>query len=772
MKQIKQLGKFIALSITTLSLFAGCGLATQDAAFKKAPIKVGSPETQCLEKSLDIVAKYFQAKANVEEVEQSWNCFGTSINAFLTQTQGQNTDSYTPNELRTFFELYFLGDLKITDGMLTEIMRLKQILLGGRVDVVSREELNRTFRIINVLKTETIRIQPYIDIIGLNADKKEIQDNPERLELGLAALNIAIGNLVPLFSTASIDYNFSDLEKFMVELKALLLSRKEPGDSWKGPDYVIDHIATVVAVKSFLMVPGPANIARTEWNGLLENAGDLFELFLRTHYLLSDRDLLSGPGLEQLTITLNGLFDVVQNAINAKPNKTIAYKQFNDVIDEAIRVEIVTWKIPASTLHKMCAVFIDKVFTPPVDGVRKTQAGLHQAMLGRAREGLFGWLDMQRVWSEVVRKSVEAQPSLRGQGIPIETVRKYWAATPSRYKSAYEDVSKVLARENPVIISDEGTVVFDRMAPAEYGITQWGFDSLNWKLHFARIVGMGWSADPEANRYTGVTKNEFEAFFNDVRDLAIALRLVEKEDKTIWDSSFDESNMFMLSADGNDRFSFFEGLDFISDAMSSSQMVTLNFKYMEERCEPKGNDDFGRPKFAADCFRGYFQQNFQEYYRFLPTWTDLAQKLGPTGFVKLQRALETAARSTGYSDDPVSLGDINKITMVMHYLEAVYSRFDENESGTITVDEAIKAFPLFKELLKKVPATNGMSDKDLQAVFLYVLHHKREPKTLWDKLYFATFWSKSPSLWKAIKADRVDLLMILGRLKELSRPKP
>jgi hypothetical protein len=491
---------------------------------------------------------------------------------------------------------------------------------------------------------------------------------------------------------------------------------------------------------------------------------------------------LSGSGLAPFTRTMNELFDTISKAVDARADKTIHFEQFDEVIDEAFRAEIITLHVRPSTFKKLTRVFARKVFTPVVNGKRagSDSLGMTRPVFERAREGFFGWLDMQRMWAEVKSQAIAREPRLYGKGIPYATASALWKTVPTQYKRDAEDIQKLLDRKPPLVISDPGTVIFDRDAGSIYGMTQWGFDSLNWKAHFARVVGQGWSADPEANRYRGVTKDEFHTFYNDAVELAVDLTLVEPNDKTIWDTTFDESNMFMLGGDGDGYFSFFEGTDFIADAMASTKMVDRMYgdlRYGEggtkdrpatKICDDVGSDAFLRPTYAIECYRMRSLAKFTQYYDYMPTWTALAKQLGPR-INELQTALEQCAFKNGPATPTVSLGDINKVSMVIQYLESLYVRFDWDQSGTIDVEEAKAAFPLFKELLKKAPPAQGMGDDDLLAVFLYVLRYKHAPTTLADKLDFQLFWRKMPSRWEKIHADRLAITQILGQLKELTR---
>ena len=60
---------------------------------------------------------------------------------FSTSTRGANPTYYTSRELREFLQTFFLGDIQVSDRLLTEVFRLKQVLIGGDIDKLTRAEI-------------------------------------------------------------------------------------------------------------------------------------------------------------------------------------------------------------------------------------------------------------------------------------------------------------------------------------------------------------------------------------------------------------------------------------------------------------------------------------------------------------------------------------------------------------------------------------------------------------------------------------------------------
>ncbi|MEK7357459.1 MAG: hypothetical protein AAB250_13490, partial [Bdellovibrionota bacterium] len=522
-----------------------CGVATQDAAKPNDSFKVDGPETNCIERAAPVIQQFFDGKAKPEDLAAAWQCAGEALDMFTNFTRGQERDTYQAKEIRTFFETYFLGDIKITDGMLTEIMRLKQAALGGSLETITRAEIANTQNVLKTLKVESLRLLPYMDIITMKVKAEDARREPNRVESALIVFNTSMENIGNLFGQSSQNYEARHLENLMRELQMIYSTG---GRHWDGPKFVIENIGAIKALKAFMIKPPADQVAPTEWQPLLVNASRLFSLFIRSEYMLKSRDLLSGEGLDQLTVAIYELFDIVQGSIQAKPNKIIEYQEFDNMVDELLRTQILELPLKAPTLRELVRVAAGKVFNPPVNGKRPAVAGLSMTNFARVRDGIFGWLDMQRVWREVQAAAVAENPRLADKPIPIVKVRELWLKVRTPYRGAHQDIETLLSRTYPLVFTDEGAVIFGPKAK-EIGLNQWGFDSLNWKAHFGRVVNMGWATEPDKSRYLGLTKPEFKAFYEDAKDLAKDLEFLDPNDTDVWDTSFDESNMFMLSGD-------------------------------------------------------------------------------------------------------------------------------------------------------------------------------------------------------------------------------
>lgn len=746
-------------------LLFGCQASVQDSAKPQQTFRIVGPTEGCLESSASIVSKYFRGLATAEEVDKAWDCASGAIDMFTTYTQGVESKTYGADELRSFMERYFLGNLRISDGLLVELMRLKQNILGGSLNEITRDELARTKFIFSEAKRETLRLLPHIPLLTLRLNESDVENNPIQLESALADFSLAMENIGQLLGQSKSPYQLNHIENLLKHLESFYVFTSSDSSI---PNWIIERLPTVAALKAFIIRPNGKAIAPNEWQELVSSVTRLYSMYLRVHYLLSNRDKLSGNGLDQLTMTISELFNLLQFSVNAKEDGAIGYKSIDDLIDELWRVKIIEWDIKTDTIKSLARTVLEKVFNPvrfdetSKKPYRLPLNGLTSSNLELFRQFIMGWLDMQRLWRQLVKTAETDHPELVGKGIPLPIVREIWPGLISPYQDAFNDMSVVWNRKVPISYHDDGSVVFES-DPNLHVIDQAGFDSLNWKQAFARVVSLGFAVEGHEDAYKGVTKNEFRSFYDDFRQLAIELEFLDPNDDSMWESMFFESNLFMLSGDMNEWLSFSEGLDLISYAMSVAAINRPLRQDLLDHCEHQRPDVFGDPTFFPSCVRERMAIIFSAIYSRLPGWVSMFESMGPEEKDAFQKILESAGRTSGYSDQLMETSDLTHLTMVIQYVESIFVRFDKNKSGSITIGEASKMFPLLEGVLSQ--ASGLKKKKSVFALFTYMLRYGHPPQTSMQKIYFKLIWENMPSKWNSIWADRLQMLRIVSSLK-------
>ncbi|MBK7842393.1 MAG: hypothetical protein IPJ71_01665 [Bdellovibrionales bacterium] len=107
--------------------------------------------------------------------------------------------------------------------------------------------------------------------------------------------------------------------------------------------------------------------------------------------------------------------------------------------------------------------------------------------------------------------------------------------------------------------------------------------------------------------------------------------------------------------------------------------------------------------------------------------------------------------------DWIEAGEMATISVVIHYIETILTRFDLDLDGRITTSEAWEAFPVFRGLIDRVAKANGfnLEEKRLREVYGFLLSEGRIP-TKEDFLW------RMASMGSSLKIDidRMGLLKI------------
>jgi hypothetical protein len=108
---------------------------------------------------------------------------------------------------------------------------------------------------------------------------------------------------------------------------------------------------------------------------------------------------------------------------------------------------------------------------------------------------------------------------------------------------------------------------------------------------------------------------------------------------------------------------------------------------------------------------------------------------------------------------------------VAQYVEAIFRRFDADQSSILRLDELMTAFPVFKREL----ATFGKIDLNqttlLEGAFTYTVRYGQAPTT--DVMGTSHFlgWLASKPFWQ-VDADRTALYRVLAALNPKDKEKP
>lgn len=778
----------VATAASIAAVISGCQLNTQESAEPPLPFKLGGATANCFTPSLASVEKYFKSAASAEEIDTAFTCFSGALDMFVTFSRGsRQSDSYSAQELRTFLERYFLGGLRLSDSLLEEVMRVKQALLGGAGDHLSKKEIYRLIEVLETLRREANRLRLHVSLLNLSIPQDDPSLDPVLLEQAISDFAFSMDTLGALLGQSKQIYRVESMKTLLMEFQGLY----QGSSTWKGPSWFSEKMPLIAATKALIIRPNGNEILPNEWKPLFSNIGRIYGLFLRLRYAMSGRDLFRDEGLNQLEIGLTEVFDIFSVALASKNDGKIGYALINAVLDglevtnstspavtDSTSPEALPLKI--QTIRELVPVLLERIFNPilqegivsaprldPRDsqsarGVREAQGGITPVNLGRIREALFSWIEMQRLWSRLELEAVRRNPALAGQPVPMKMVREIWGALQPVNREAWEDLKSLFDRPLPLATRPSGTLQFLRAKDMVVDFES--FKNLNWKQAIVRTLGYGYVADPKGLRMSGVTLEQFEEVFHDLRATAVDLKFLSPNDRTIWKTGFNIGNMFLFSSNADDRLGFHEAVDLFVFSFASSSIAKKIRADVDLNCTALEPDDMKLPKIEAKCWRGRVQAGYSSFFEDLPGWVKETGRFGAGSWRRFFGNLETASRKVENPTGPLSSSEMDRAISIQHYIESMFTRWDSNRDGVLTQTEATKAFFLFKQLLRNA---SGFSDEqEVLALYMYLLAYGNPPDdSRFGDIVKWMWWKGNPVVWEArVRASRARVTQIFGAL--------
>ncbi len=768
----------VAVSLALFSgLTIGCGLNTLEAVPAEDPLKLSGPSENCMSDSLKSMETYFKGSATVDQVDTAFKCVSGALDMFTTYGRGSaDRDSFSSNELRTFLERHFLGNLKLTDSLLNEVMRVKIAILGGSSDRLTKAEIARLVEVLDTLRIEAIRLRPYIDILNQRLPANGQSVDASLLEQAISDFTFTMDTLGTLLGKSRQTYKLENLKTLLQDFQGLYDGRS----NWKGPEWFAKQMPLIVSAKALLIRASGEEIAPDEWQLLFSHVGRIYGLFLRFKYAIKGRDLFFGDGLAQIEIGILEIAGILEEAIEAKSDGKIDYQTLRDFILALGSSGSFELPVQASTIADLLEPALEKIFNPillgsagagrldprdplSVRGERELQAGLTRTNLYRIRDTFLGWVETQQFWERLEAEAVLRDPTLKkGEPLPLKVVRPIWASFNPVYPEPWNDLKSIFDRPIPPSIRENGTVIFENSKTLVFD--RQSFRELNWKQQVVRTLGYGYISDPEGLRMSGITLDQFERVFIDFRQLAIDLDFLDESDNDIWKTGFSISNIFLFSSNGDDRIGYHEATDLFVFSFASGVIRESIEADLLLNCELGPDDVAGRPTIKSSCWRKQLKAGYSTFLEDIPGWVRQVKGFGSGSWSKFFDNIEKASRKIDNPSGPLTSSERSRAMSIHHYMEALFTRWDSNRDDRLSLHEADKSYFLFKRLLKD--ASGFKKDEEVRALFFYLLSYGAPPDDgdLGDIIKWV-WWKSNPDQWPSrVSASREKVAQIFGNL--------
>lgn len=797
------------LVLTSLSS-SSCSLRWGESPAVEKEIEFVGGQERCLKGSVDLWKRYFSGVANPRELSEFWSCTERSVSLFLEKTRGESPGRYTSHELRGFLIKYFFDEEEVSSDLVFEFMRMKQALIGGTSDAVTRSEIETIRSFVRILQEESHHLLGVFPLTRASVVRISAAELQERLALVQSASKRIGSFLDGSFSS----YSFKNLDRLLGYLSELFGS--------EGLAYLRSRLPLLVSMKTLIISHSSEELSPQDWRVLFRvfpgwysnwlQFAQLMEMRKNEEERLRDRDSdlqeeqakipvaswVYGEGRALLTEIVERAYPLLKEAIRRHPEEVIEFRHFDDFID-AMDIKDLPGEDPLSWKRFLRPLF-RRLLSGGVDGPTGRRAmGLTAPTLERLWDTYTRWKLNQQILEATFQhynrrytygqgtdlKTVAVRPQMLSRSLEdlIRTnhpsIAPLNALSGEEKESARKWLMGLISNTPPLFEPGENIIQFNG-PNGKQRLPFWSLSISNILREVNRLLIEGYAAsDERRENLAGVTYDEFHCFTDDVREVGIALKWIDSRKYDMHYKRFMEANLFTHASNGDDLYGLYEGTQTLAFLFSTKAMAHKFHVQIGERCDFDGVDPWGYRRIRAQCFRDEFFQFIFPYMDYMPRMKSHFRSLDGRHQERFRSALETAARAWGVSERPVESADSLGFALVLHYVEALFARFDGgdlgNASGYLERDEARKAFPVFQRTLSEVVRTmiseddlelrTRMQEPDsLESLFMYLLKkgNPPDPDRMLGKLGY-WWWLKSDSL-RGIKADRTRLVEIFAAL--------
>jgi hypothetical protein len=767
-------------SIAISFLLGACNLKVGDGAKNERTVRL---QMGCLTGVEARMNLYLEGNLNDQDIVDTAACVRGALEFFDKTSRGQSPDGFKPDELSGFLNRNFLGDAKITPGLLKELMNFKLLVVGGRDDFVTNAEFRVLIDLIDLIETEALRNRPFIAVY-----RRLSKANPDLLHEAKAQLERTVLTVAGLFKSKDVAYSIESFENLVREVAEFINTSKgqtETVDEKLWGQFAVTLRDVAVGERTGkLIYPG-------DWVALFSTSVEWFGVYLEYEYLLAEKDLRFGENLEHLRHAVLSAVSLVESAINAQKSGSLSFGVLDRIVDHLHALNALPKRLRVKeSVKPVLHYVVSKMFRDPRIPLQKADSdGLTVLNLNEMRKEFLLWAETQR---------------------QINSAKATSLAQLDQCQSSIESVRCLVDRFKPWFRPDSDLVwVLDRRrekeSPLQHSPT--GLSTLNTMRSLSRLLIRGWAKDPDrATAVTGITERESEDFYETVKEIGRDLRFMDPRRGNQGARFFNEANLFTFSGNGRQLpppkgsmeaslMTQTESVEQLALVWSGGEIRDRIYAELHEECRKeyqKSSDtrfDFsefdplvGYPMLPRECVERRLVRALQRSFENLPGLFAYLNALSPEGLGEASKTLYQMTRNQCQDPKWVEFSEFGVIGVLPHYLEVVFTRFDRNSDGVLSRRELELGYKIFRVYLaEEVRKFTGSRKPEgqLKAVFMYLLSRQRLPLSKkeqalvwwWDQRYFDSDpdqFEKETTGFEDFSIDRLGLLKVLSELSQRS----
>lgn len=786
-----------AFALTGCDHFFGHDQQVQD------PLVVQEQGLSCVRTVGAELTEYLDGKD--QDLVRMADCVSGALVKFADNTRGASSDGWTHGELSSFFETYFKEESRVSEAsgsarkgqtasssevapfdgnwvaqarrraIVTELFRWKAALIGGGSTTLSRDELLRIRTLLGNFRPALADLRSQGRLLGFKENFTDGNVDVASLERTVRAVR-SIGQLLHKELNSELTSTTNLRAREPMKLQTLSNSLEQAGIRFLEP---IERRQLVQAVKTFVLAGSPLEISGDEWGELVLQATELWIGALRLQYGVIQNERAFDRDLDLVELTARDVTTALRRMVDRHGGRINVEEVQGLVIQLGIN-GLLPSSLQAKSVNGALEAILGKLLGGnSLANQSELKKGIVAFHLDRIGEVVRDWSEGQRVATEIAgptgfstvdqAKLTMSQIATASKDPANEIVRLQMSELVLRGRPLIRDLNKRL-----LLLSGD----------SYNGYARSDFESTNLARTLMSAAMRGYSRESaRAGAMPQITESEVQEMFMDLKTLGRDLGIVDVRSLQSGIRTFMEANIFLSVSDGNQYISLHEMVEWFETVVSAGRIADQMHEDLtadmgtSPRCATSPLDVFGKQRVKAQCFRDAIPSILRNRLSHLPNFIrSLNQADRSREVPQLINALETATRPLGASDLPLESSDLRVISPVIHYVEALFVRYDVDRSGVLETPEVWSVYPLIRPFIQKLAVGEDgnpiqLSAAEEKAVFSWMIE-KGEPPTaslgggIKLKLHQ---WAMSFSLNE--KAEFGDVVKILAGFNKVGRQK-
>jgi hypothetical protein len=647
-------------------------------------------------------------------------------------------------------------DFKVSDNLVFQGMKLKQLFFGGSVDSWTTTDFNTARLMVTRLRVLIERFLPYYSIYGFDWDPSEM-DPDDALKFfseSRYSLEATARELGTLFEG---NYDLNDLQALLQEVEVLYPPRKDSTDlslTFKK------YMPLIVDVKNVFLGGTNSTLLQAQWSGFLGDAARLYSDGQFYYFFLKDADFKDSDALNKLSMFGDQSLNILRDMIADKKEGQVSLAELNKLAARVMTLDLLPSEISQNSISQVLDLAVNNILEVPEKRVAGEKPNaLTLSSVEVARHEIQGYIEMSIYLNKII--GVEDVLGRLKADRNKET-------TSANLKEAIDELMMMVQSPLPFTFDDKGRVIISNRVTPKY--TQRTFIELNFDRVFSRLAIRSFAGDIDRIRsYTGVNLQEVQKVFTQLNSLVVELGLIDKSNTNFASARFRDANLFVPHSDGDSLASFTEMADLVGAISSGLRLNSDLEKELQTQCS-KGESIWGNDSSVSIvCAKKAYWKTMPKIMTSSP---EFVKWMGTRQYDEWDYYSGNVFKAAGYvpsSTLKAKVSDLSLSAHVIQYIELMLARFNKSKNGTLSTSDAIRAFPLFKPILEDLAKdqikSGTIKESELIDLFAFIVKYGRAPTSLKDKVVFMFFWKGKRDSWD-IGADRSQLAAILGYIAD------